>query len=69
MCPSLFVSGVGLESLQKHLRIMKNCHTILSYPVSNQRANHGCAQGRSFEIRVPSWLENATLEVFVVNRV
>ena len=32
---------MGLEGLQQHLYIIKKFHTILLYPVSNERAHHG----------------------------
>ena len=46
-----------------------NALGILSYLVSNQWAQHGGAQRKIFNIKVPQWLEKVFLGAFVVHGV
>ena len=44
-------------------------YMILSYPVSDERAHHGCAMKKISNSGTPGWPEKAVLGAFVLNRV
>ena len=43
---------MGLEGLRQHLYNIKKFHALRLYPVSNQKAHHGWAQSKIFNITV-----------------
>ena len=54
---------------EQNLHNIARLYTILSYPVSNERAHHGWVEKRISNIGTPRWPEKAVLGAFVVKRV